>query len=276
MEKIKLAIEESKKSRSQTKQKKIAKESSAVFHDRSEHGEIQVEYKNTRIVSLDPTLLEKNRIVSFKKNDQLSIGFDILRTQVIKKMMENGWRTLAITSPTPGCGKTVLSINLAMSIAYLKNKTSLLVDFDLRRPTVRKYLGLPPGPSINDVLSGESTVADSLVNPGLDRFVVLPTETPIKDSSEVLSSQKVARLINELRNRYDERIVIFDLPPILGSDDVLTMMPQVDCVLLVVGNGLVSETELKECMRYIDSDKLLGTVLNMVDIPHTEHAYYNY
>lgn len=235
-----------------------------------------VEYEQTRIVTLNHEHLAKNRIVAFNKNNNLSLGFDILRTQVIKKMVKNGWRTIAITSPVPACGKTMVSINLAMSIAHHTNKTSLLVDFDLRRPSVAKYLGLSKGPSLNDVLSGDASIAESLVNPGLERFVVLPTAIPVKHPSEVLSSSKVSNLITEFRNRYAERIVIFDLPPLLGTDDAMIMLSQVDCVLIVVGDGMVSNTDLTESLRYVDSEKLLGTILNKSKRIQFNRGYYDY
>ena len=235
-----------------------------------------VEYEQTRVVSLNHDLLAKNRIVAFNKNNHLSLGFDILRTQVIKKMLKNGWRTLAITSPIPACGKTMVSINLAMSIAHHTDRTAMLVDFDLRRPTISKCMGLSTGPTLNDVLAGDASVAESLVNPGLDRFVILPTAMPVKNPSEVLSSRKVTNLITEFRDRYAERIVIFDLPPLLGTDDAMIMMSQVDCVLVVVGNGMVSKTDLTESMRYVDSTKLLGTVLNKAKITSSQSGYYEY
>jgi len=235
-----------------------------------------VKYEQTRIVTLSHEHLAKNRIVAFNKNNNLSLGFDILRTQVIKKMVKNGWRTIAITSPVPACGKTMVSINLAMSIAHHTIKTSLLVDFDLRRPSVAKYLGLSKGPSLNDVLSGDASIAESLVNPGLERFVVLPTAIPVKHPSEVLSSSKVTNLITEFRDRYVERIVIFDLPPLLGTDDAMIMLSQVDCVLIVVGDGMVSNTDLTESLRYVDSEKLLGTILNKSKRIQFNRGYYDY
>ena len=163
-----------------------------------------------------------------------------------------------------------------MSIAHHTDRTAMLVDFDLRRPSVSKYLGLSSGPTLNDVLSGDATVAESLVNPELERFVILPTASPVKHSSEVLSSRKVSNLITEFRERYAERIVIFDLPPLLGTDDAMIMLSQVDCVLVVVGNGMVSKTDLEESMRYVDQDKLLGTILNKAKIPQTQKNHYEY
>jgi hypothetical protein len=92
------------------------------------------DYVQTKVVPLRAEHLERHRIVAYNKNSNMNWAFDLLRTQVLQTMEENGWRTLAITSPTPAAGKTVLAINLAMSIAHHTNKTALLVDFDLRRP----------------------------------------------------------------------------------------------------------------------------------------------
>lgn len=294
MEKIKGAIEASKRAKEQVRQKtKELKQivspdnlNQAVLNNDGSKGEeiiksdfidyedVNVEYEQTRVVSLNHELLAKNRIVTFNKDNHLSLGFDILRTQVIKKMLKNGWRTMAITSPVPACGKTTVSINLAMSIAHHTNRTSMLVDFDLRRPAVAKALGLSSGPTLNNVLSGDATIAESLINPGLERCVLLPTAMPVKHSSEVLSSRKVESLVTELRERYAERIVIFDLPPLLGTDDTMNMLSQVDCVLVIVGNGMVSKTDLTESMRYVDPDKLLGTVLNKSHSEQTDRGYY--
>lgn len=288
MERIKKAIEASKlakeKSARADKQSKqviprAVLEQSVSDKDVADQVDIKnsnVVYEQTRVVSLNHEHLAKNRIVAFNKNNHLSLGFDILRTQVIDKMLKNGWRTMAVTSPIPACGKTMVSINLAMSIAHHTDKTAMLVDFDLRRPSVGKYLGLTSGTTLNDVLAGNASISESLVNPELDRLVILPTAIPVKHSSEVLSSRKVTKLITEFRERYAERIVIFDLPPLLGTDDAMTMLSQVDCVLVVVGNGMVSKTDLEESMRYIDQDKLLGTILNKAKIPQSQRGYYEY
>jgi len=181
-------------------------------------------------------------------------------------MEANGWRTVAITSPTPEAGKTVVSINLAMSIAHQTEKTAMLVDFDLRRPKIAAYLGLPPGKSLNEVLDGDAEVQEALVNPGLARLVVLPTNRPVPKSSETLSSRKVGKLVQELRERYAERVVIFDLPPLLNVDDAMSILPQIDCVLMVVANGMSSQAELEDCMRLLPSANVVGVVLNKAEV----------
>ncbi len=277
MERIKQAIEKVKAQQpSQAGRPRPGSEgqrvsfSSPVSPVHEELGNIRYEY--TRVIKPKMEHLERNRIVAFNKNDPKGVNFDFLRTHVLQKMDEKGWRTLAITSPTSGAGKTVLAINLAMSIAQQTNKTSMLVDFDLHRPKVGDYLGMPMEHSLNDMLDGTVELRDVLVNPELPRLVVLPTRNPVINSSETLSSVKIANLVADLRERYKSRIVIFDLPPILAADDVIALLPQVDCVLMVVANGMSTRKEIEDSLLLLPAEKLVGTVLNMADI--VPHAYY--
>lgn len=233
-----------------------------------------IKYSNTRVVTLKADHLEKNRIVAYNKSDAMSMNFDLLRTQVLQRMKENGWRTLAITSPAPEAGKTVVAINLAMSIAQQTDKTAMLVDFDLRRPKVGTYLGLPMERSLNDLLSGATGLSEILINPDIPRLVILPTKNPVLKSSETLSSRKISDLIRELRERYESRIVIFDLPPVLVIDDALALLPQIDCVLMVIANGMSTRREIEDSLRHIPAEKLLGTVFNKAEIQPTDKYYY--
>lgn len=230
-------------------------------------------YKRTRVVKLRVENLEKKRIVAFNKNDPKSMIFDLLRTNVLQKMEENGWRTLAITSPTPESGKTVVSINLAMSNAQLNNKSAMLVDFDLRRTKVGAYLGIPMERSLNSLLDETAELSDVLVNPDMPRLVVLPTKSPVKKSSETLASKKVTDLIKDLRERYESRIVIFDLPPVLVTDDAIVLLPQMDCVLMVVADGMSTKREIEDSFRHMPSAKLVGTILNKAEIEPMTYYY---
>ena len=234
----------------------------------------EIEYRQTRVVQLNLEHLGKNRVVAFNKYDAMSINFDLLRTQVLQKMHENGWRTLAITSPAPEAGKTVVAINLAMSISQQTNKTVMLVDFDLRRPKVGTYLGLPMEKSLNDLLDDTANLSEVLVNPDMPRLVVLATKTSVRNSSETLSSQKISDLVKDLRQRYESRIVIFDLPPVLVIDDALALLPQIDCVLMVVANGMSTKREIEDSHKLIPTEKLVGTVFNKAELKLADN-YYN-
>lgn len=232
-----------------------------------------VQYRETSIVKLSTEHLENHRIVAFNKNNAMSLNFDLLRTLVLQKMEEKGWRTLAITSPTPEAGKTVVAINLAMSIAQQTNKSAMLVDFDLRRPKVGSYLGLPMEKSMNDLLDGTAELADVLVNPDMPRLVVLATKTPVRKSAETLSSKKISDLIKDLRERYESRIVIFDLPPVLVTDDAIALFPQIDCVLMVVANGRSTKREIEDSIRLLPAENFLGTVLNKAEVVLADYYY---
>jgi protein-tyrosine kinase len=262
MEKIKQAIEKARQQGGEKVERFVPAAVSPA--PTTEIGEIS--YEQTRIVKLDPRHLEKHRIVAMNKNELSSVSFDLLRTQVLQKMEEHGWRTLAIVSPVPECGKTVVAINLAISIAHHTNKTAMLVDFDLRKPKIAEYLGLPAGTSLNEVLEGGTAASDAFVNPGIPKLVVMPAERAIRKSAEMLASAKVTRLVCDLRDRYKERIVIFDLPPLLNVDDAISVLPQIDCVLMVVGNGMVTKHEMDESLRHLHSTNLLGVILNKAEV----------
>ena len=266
MERIKQAIEKVKGRQPNDGSKFIAAQSgsTAFMPDAPQPSDVleEVSYNKTRVVMLKPAHLEKNRIYAYNKNDPVSLTFDVLRTQVLQKMDEKGWRTLAITSPTPAVGKTVVAINLAMSIAQKTNKTAMLVDFDLRQPRIGAYLGLPMEKSLNDLLDGSVELSDILVNPDLPRLVVLPTKTAVKKPSETLSSRKISDLIRDLRERYESRTIIFDLPSLLHSDDAISVLPQIDCILMVVANGMSTKREIEDSLRHLSKANLIGTVFN--------------
>jgi protein-tyrosine kinase len=229
--------------------------------------------RQTAVVKLDPAHLERNRVIAHQKTHLASWAFDVLRTQVLQKMDENGWRTLAITSPSLESGKTLVSINLAMSIAQQSQRTALLVDFDLRRPSVARVLGLKQPVSLNEVLTGDVDVSQAMVCPGIERLVVLPTNRGMPRASELLSSPDVSKLIGELRQRYEDRIVIFDLPPMLVADDVMAVLPHVDCVLMIVGSGVSSKAEVEEAMTRVARANLIGVVLNKDTAPAQQDYY---
>jgi len=272
MEKIKAAlakVKTTKKSRIRT-DKPIAGSANTKKKVSRDIGEIN--YTSTRIVKLDSHHLEQNRVVSHLSHNANASVFDSLRTQILQKMEENDWQTLAIVSPTPESGKSLISINLTMSIARQPQKTAILVDFDLRKPRVAQYMGIQAEQSINEYLEGTAEIEDVLVNPSIQRLVIMPTMKPIARASEALASSKVEELLVELKERYESRIVVFDLPPLLSADDAMVVLPQVDCALLVVGNGVSTPTEIQDAQHMIPKEKLLGVIYNMAE--EENKAYY--
>ena len=189
-------------------------------------------------------------------------------------MRANSWGSLAITSPTQGCGKTLTAINLAISIAHEVNQTVLLVDLDLRRPQVSTYFTTRKMPGIGDHLVNDAPVEGLLFNPkGIDRLVVLPGNTPISHSSEMLSSPKMVNLAEELKSRYPSRIVILDMPPVLVCDDVLAFSPYFDTVLLVAEEDNTRKEEMARAVALLEKTNMLGSVLNKSSIASSAYYY---
>lgn len=273
MEKIKDALDKAKVQQSGSKSREVTKIRNKTSRlPEADHDLESIVYNSENVVQLDSAHLERNRIVAHNKLDPTSWAFDSLRTQVLQKMEENDWHTLAIISPTPGAGKSVVAINLAISIAQQPQKTAMLVDFDLRKPRIAEYLGIKHEKSINDFIVGNAELSEIIINPGIPRLTVIPTNSPVLKSSETLSSNAFQKLIVELKERYDSRIVIFDLPPILNADDAMVLLPQVDCVLLILGDGLHTESEISETMRLLGKSNILGVVVNRAEVEL--HSYY--
>jgi Mrp family chromosome partitioning ATPase len=192
-------------------------------------------------------------------------SYKMLRTQVMQRMRARGWTTLAVMSPTPGDGKTLTAINLAISISADPGHSALLVDFDLRQPAVARRLGLDQAghPGIEMTLGNQTPVQDVFVRlRGYDRLMLLPANGPAPGSSELLAAEPTRKLVTELKTRYPDRIVIFDLPPILGADDAVAFAPQVDAVLLVLGEGHTRSEDVLRSFELLRDRPVIGTVLN--------------
>lgn len=223
----------------------------------------EIQYTNTQVFTPDAGALEAKRIVNPSGNDAAAAAFRMLRTQVIQRMDENGWRSIAILSPSAEDGKTTTAINLAVSLANDRRHTVLLVDCDLRRPTIAQTLGIKPEHGIDDVLHGDAQIEQCLYHPeGFDRFVVLPARAALVNSSAALAGPQGRALVADLRGRYPERIVVFDLPPVLGADDALAFLPLIECGLIVVAERTTRRDELLRCMELLRKTPIVGTVLN--------------
>ena len=189
-------------------------------------------------------------------------AFKVLSTRVSQQLRANNWNTLAVTSPQPHEGKTLIAINLAISLAMEFHQTALLVDADLRRCTVRESLGLGPGPGLSDYLVSHTPVEQLLIHPGIEGLVVLPGGEPLLNSADLLGSRQMTELVKEAKNRYRSRIVVFDLPPLLAAADVLAFAPNVEAALLVVEEGKTRSEDVTRAAELLGATHLIGTVLN--------------
>jgi len=221
-----------------------------------------IRYTRTRKVSVTPELMKERRLVMGLKNDPHASVFRQLRTNVLKQFREKEWTSLAIVAPTSECGKTFVTANLAIALAMEVNQTVLVVDADLRNPGVGWQFGMDVEKGLLDYLHSDVEVEDLLVNPGFDRLVVLPGRHTTDISSEFLSLPKMSSLVEELKSRYQSRIILFDLPPLLSTDDALLFMHHFDAALLVVEDGKSTQEEVNQSLALLEETNLAGMVLN--------------
>jgi len=219
----------------------------------------------TRTRSLDvpmPTLRRQRVMAAYGKGPYVD-AYKILRTQIMQRLRQHDWNVLGVTSPGHGEGKTSVAANLAVSLAMETTQTVLLVDSNLQSPGIHEVFGMGACQGLTDYLLDNEPVEDLLVHPDMGRLVVLPAGRAIPNSAEVLISPKMLALVEEFKHRYPSRVVIFDLPPLLHTADVLAFSPYTDALLLVVEEGKTTVEELQRAMLLVkDRRPVLGTVIN--------------
>ena len=217
----------------------------------------------SRVLPVDPLHLESERILSAGARERQGLPYKMLRTQVLRRLDKLGVNSLAVVGASSATGKTLTAINLAITIAADPERTSLLIDLDLRKPSIHRRLGIDPVVGIDDCLRGLRPLTEALVRiDGYERFAVLPARERSLDSSELLSSRRTQELIHEIRNRYRDRVVMFDLPPVLQADDALAFARHVQAVLVVVGEGKTRRDDLVRTLELLRDVPIIGTVLN--------------
>ncbi|WP_148922129.1 CpsD/CapB family tyrosine-protein kinase [Oceanicella actignis] len=224
----------------------------------------------------DPARLERARIVTHAKEDPAHVPFDILRTRLMKMLERNGWTSVAITSPTKACGKTLIACNLALSFARQKAHRTVLADMDLKRPMLGEVLGLRTERSVGDWLSGEASVTETFRCVG-DSLAVGVNRQPFRNSAELIQDPVAAEAIAAMKDELRPDVVIYDLPPVLASDDALSFAQHVDAVLLIASAGQTKLNELAESERLIsDMGTLGGVILNRYDLKSENYYEYDY
>jgi Mrp family chromosome partitioning ATPase len=206
---------------------------------------------------------ESRTLVGDGLDEQVKSSYKMLRTRILQRIRQNNWRIIGVTSPMQGDGKTLTSVNLALSLAREETLSVVLAEFDLRRPSVCRQLGVEPAFGLSDYLEDRVELKRILFRPeGTERFAVLPNIDVYENSSETLSSPKIMELMDGFRKDDRGTIVICDLPPFLVTDDVLAFAPLADAFLVVVSEGKTSRDVLKKGVDILQELPVLGVVLN--------------
>jgi protein-tyrosine kinase len=234
-------------------------------------------YTRTRTVPVVLSTLVQNRLIVGSPNTMILQGYKLLRTHLLQKTWDKHQNVLMVTGCLPDEGKTLTSVNLAISMAQEMDKTVLLVDGDLHSPSIHHHFGMSAGKGLVDYLEGRASIPDLLVHPqGLDRLVILPGGRPTEWATELIRSPKMSSLVPELKACYPDRYVLFDLPPLLSFADALAFAPMADGIIVVVRARKTRKADLVRCMDMLEGFPVLGYVLNGFDEMDSARYYRHY
>ena len=223
-------------------------------------------YSDTRCVQIDPEQLIENKVFSILENDEVADQYKLLRTMVLNRTRPVGHNSIEITSFKDGEGKSLTSVNLAVSLVKESRQNVLLVDVDLRRPSIHRILGIESKPGLRDYFVDGVPIKDILIHPGIERLTVLPAGGRMDNSTEILGSHRMENLIWQLKNRYQDRYIIFDAPALNTCSDPIVLSSYVDAILLVARASRTTSEDITTGMALLKDKNILGTVLNDSEI----------
>jgi len=222
----------------------------------------------------DSAIMERNCVLPQIDDQSALRAYKILRTRVLQRMNSKQWHTLAITGVDSGQGKTLTAINLSIALAQDPNTTVFLVDLDLQRPKIAEYMGLNFKKGLGEYLLGEASLDEIFYSPGIERLAIIPNSRSFDQSSDLLSGPRMLELVQRLNAEQPRRIVIYDMPPLLLSDDVLTFAPNnADGLLLVISEGATARGLVEKSKDLLAEMNLIGVVLNR-SMERNDGAYY--
>ncbi len=249
-------------------------------------------YVQTRVEPVDPKHLLEQRLVTTLNGIPVGNEYKLIRTRIIQQIIKDKANTIMITSPSAGEGKTVTAANLAVTFAKELGHTVLLIDcnltnpyladmFNLRRQSVSvqndggapdyfardksrvsEMFNLKSEAGLVDCLLDDMPLKETLVNPGIDKLLILPAGKRILNSAELLNSYKMSALLKDIKGRYKDRFIIIDGPPVLRNADAIILSNYVDGIILVVEAGKTRVDQLQEAADLLMDKRILGTILN--------------
>jgi len=214
----------------------------------------------------EATKCSQNRILVPDAETRLtqlgSPSYRMLRTRLLRRAHVQNWSCIAITSPGAGEGKSMTSLNLALSIAREGNHDVFLIDLDMRNPSVSNYLGITPPVDMVEFFNGKASPADLLFTVGIDRLTIASSTSTAANASELLATGRLRDLLGYIRQISPNPFILLDLPPIAVTDDALVVIPHVDATVLIVAEGKTNRDQLQRALGLLADFTVAGVVLN--------------
>jgi len=232
---------------------------------------LDIRYSKTRVQKIENSVLKKGKIISHFHETEKIDQIKTLRTQILDSLNKLKGNSLLVTSANPYEGKTYTSINLGVSIAQELQRTVLIVDCDLKthsnkhKQFAQDFFGITVTKGLTDYLLGDAEISEILLNPGIDRLVIVPSGKTLPNSAELLSSPKMELLVDDFKSRYPaDRVIIFDCSALLAHTDSLVLTRYVDGILLVVEEKRTSTEQIKKVMELLKDKPIIGSVINKI------------
>ena len=218
--------------------------------------------------------IDRNLVALINPNSFEAEQFKLLRTNLLFPVSGKPRRTIMITSAVPGEGKSFVAANLAVSIAQGINEHVLLMDCDMRMPSIHRSFGFGNVYGLSDYLANGASLSSSLLKTKVEKLTILPGGKPQHNAAELLSSEKMSQLLAEVKTRYPDRYIIIDSPPPKLTAESSAIARQVDGIILVVKYGSTNREIVSDLINIIGKEKILGVIINWFDMRSS--SYYGY
>lgn len=276
MERLRAAIEQARQSREDSQVARGARAADAKAADVAENetsSTIDERWLAIKEFELKPRRMRKNRLCYDEaSNDR--VPFDMLRTRLLAQCKKEGWKRVAITSPSPSCGKSTTCGNLALSMARQSDLRTLVIEGDMRRPSLAKMFGIQGDKSFFDVLKGEAEFSDQAVRIGKNVAMTV-NFSAARGSGELLHRKQTEAFLKLIEDAYQPDIVLFDMPPMMSGDETLGFLQYVDCALLIARAETTTFDEIDFCETELAAHtSVAGVVLNRCRYSGSAYGYH--
>ncbi len=249
-----------------------------TLSDKKDRSESRAVLDKKAVTVSDKVKVENPYIVTLNDPDSpASEEYRNLKSMVVRLTRQEEFKNTLMVTSTFSCeGKSVTSLNLAITLAQEYDHTVLLVDADLRNPFLHRYLNLNPEIGLSDCLINGHDIGRALIRTGIGKLTFLPAGRNVTDPAEILSSRKMKELISEMKHRYPDRYIIIDTPPVLQFAETRSISTAVDSTLFIVKEGKVPLHNIKDALDILKDCNILGIVYNDVGIENLRSHYSYY
>ena len=235
-----------------------------------------VSFEPLQTIEISEAACREHRVIvsedDRRQAPQADAAYRLIRSKVGRRMQRDNWTSFAVSSPRQGDGKTVTTLNLALSIAREKQRPVYVLDLDMRNPSVCEYLGVKGLRPLTEYFAGNAQPADVLYQTTIPYFFIAGSHERVDGASEMLSGPRLEELVQHIRLRSPDAIVIMDLPPVNVTDEALVVAPRVDAMVVVVAEGKTQREDLSRTLSALSEFTIAGVVVNRSSDQHA--GYY--